>query len=68
MKPRALSVACKGEPTPIAPDARGRLVRPIGIGVDGWREGDYELVLSVRDEVTGARVERREPFALITPR
>jgi VWFA-related protein len=61
-------VVRKGEPTPITPDARGRLVRLIGIGVDGLAEGDYELALSVRDEVTGARIERREPFALVTPR
>jgi VWFA-related protein len=54
----------KGEPTPIASDARGRVVRLIGIGMDGLPEGDYLLVLDVRDEVSGARLERREPFTL----
>ena len=54
----------KGEPTPIAPDARGRVMRLIGLGMDGLPEGDYLLVLDVRDDVSGASVERQEPFTL----
>ena len=54
----------KAEPTPIATDLRGRLVRLIGIGMDGLPEGDYELVLDARDEVSGTHIERHEPFAL----
>ena len=54
----------KGEPTPIASDARGRVVRLVGIGMDGLSEGDYQLVLDVRDEVSGARIQRQEPFTL----
>ena len=54
----------KGEPTPIATDLRGRVVRLIGIGMDGLPEGDYKLVLDVRDEVSGTGIERQEPFAL----
>ena len=54
----------KGEPTPIATDLRGRLVRLIGIGMDGLPEGEYRLRLEVRDEVSGKHLERHEPFAL----
>jgi VWFA-related protein len=54
----------KGEPTPIASDPRGRVVRLVGIGMDGLSEGDYQLVLDVRDEVSGARIQRQEPFTL----
>jgi hypothetical protein len=43
----------------------GRWDRRVGMGVDGLSPGDYELLLSVRDEVSG---ERREPFTLVTPR
>ena len=57
-------VVRKGEPTPIASDPRGRVVRLIGIGMDGLPEGDYKLVLDVRDEVSGTRIERQEHFAL----
>jgi VWFA-related protein len=53
--------------TPIAPDASGRLVRLVGMGLEGMTEGSYELVLKVRDETSGARVERREPFTLAAP-
>jgi hypothetical protein len=53
-----------GEPTPIAPDARGRLVRLVGIGLQGLPEGDYEVVLDVRDEVSGTRLDRTEAFTL----
>jgi len=57
-------VVRKGEPTPIASDRRGRVARLIGLGMDGLPEGDYLLVLGVRDEVAGTHLERREPFAL----
>ena len=51
-------------PTPIAADPYGRLVRLIGMTLDGMAAGPYDLVLDVRDEVSGARVERHEAFAL----
>lgn len=58
------AVVRKAEPTPVAPDPDGRLVRLIGLGLDGLAEGSYELVLQVRDELSALRVERREPFTL----
>jgi hypothetical protein len=54
----------KAPPTPIAPDATGRLVRTVGASLEGLEAGAYELVLEVRDEVSGNRLVRREPFAL----
>jgi VWFA-related protein len=58
------AIVRKADPTPIAADPGGRLVRIVGIGMDGLAEGDYQLVLGVRDDVSGARVERREAFVL----
>ena len=58
------AIVVKVDPTAIVPDPRGRLGRLIGLKVDGWAAGDYELVLDVRDEVAGARVEQRVPFSL----
>jgi VWFA-related protein len=54
----------KADPTPIAADASGRLVRLVGMGLEGMAEGSYDLVLKIRDEVAGAAIERREPFTL----
>jgi hypothetical protein len=54
--------------TPIAADADGRLVRMVGVGLDGLPEGDYEVVLEVHDEVSGQKTERIEPFTLSRPR
>ena len=54
----------KGELTPINADPDGRVVRLIGMGLDGMQEGRYDLVLAVRDEVSGQQIERSEAFAL----
>ena len=48
----------------IAANPDGRLVRFVGIGLDGLAEGGYELFLDVRDEVSGARLQHHEPFTL----
>jgi len=39
-------------------------VRQVGISLEGMEEGPYDLVLDVRDEVSGARLKHREAFAL----
>ncbi len=54
----------KADPTPIVPAADGRLVRTVGASLEGLEEGDYELVLEVRDEVSGNSFVRHEPFTL----
>jgi VWFA-related protein len=57
-------LARKLDPTPIAVDPAGRLVRQVGLSLEGMGEGAYDLVLDVRDEVSGARFKHRESFAL----
>jgi VWFA-related protein len=54
-------------PTRIAADRDGRVVRLVGLGLEGLAEGQYELVLEVTDEVGGGRIERREPFTIGRP-
>jgi VWFA-related protein len=51
-------------PTRVVPDANGRLVRLVGVGLDGIADGTYDLVLQVKDEVSGSTVEQRETFEL----
>ena len=40
-------------PTQIEPDADGPSQRLLGLGLAGFKPGDYTLVLRVTDEVTG---------------
>jgi hypothetical protein len=54
----------RADPSAIAPDDAGRVVRTVGMGVDGLEDGGYELVLQVRDDVRGKVLEQREPFTL----
>ena len=54
----------KVDPTPIAADRDGRVVRQVGLSLEGMKEGPYELVLDVRDEVSGSRLKHRESFML----
>jgi VWFA-related protein len=51
-------------PSLIRPSSLGQLSRFIGAPLEGAAEGDYELVLTLRDEVAGADVEVREPFSI----
>jgi hypothetical protein len=50
--------------SPIAANPDGRVVRFIGMGLDGLEEGGYDLFLHVRDDVSGARLEQDEPLTL----
>jgi len=58
------AVVAEAPATPIAPDRDGYLVRMVGTSLEGLREGAYELVLDVRDEVTGRSVVHRDAFVL----
>jgi VWFA-related protein len=57
-------VVLHADPTPIAADSNGRLVRTAGITLAGMEEGSYDLVLEARDQVGGGQIERHEPFTL----
>lgn len=52
------------EPTRIKPAADGRLSRLVGVSLEGLEPGDYELVLSARDEVAGGAARSSEPFRI----
>jgi VWFA-related protein len=60
-------VVLEATATPITPDRDGRVVRTVGASLQGLATGQYELVLDVRDETTGERIVRHEPFALEGP-
>jgi hypothetical protein len=52
------------DPTPIKPTSLGRLMRLVGTKLEDSPPGDYEMVLSFRDEVAGKTLELKEPFSV----
>ncbi len=59
-------VVRRGPPSLIEASVDGRLVRLLGLPLDGLAEGDYELRLRVEDKGTGETQERVEPLRLTT--
>jgi hypothetical protein len=52
-------------PTPIQPTSLGAFMRFMGINLSEAPPGEYELVLTVRDEVAGKTIESRQAFFLM---
>ena len=52
------------EPSLISPGQAGEISRLMGVPLEGYPPGEYQLVLSVRDEVSGREREQREPFRI----
>jgi VWFA-related protein len=52
------------EPSLISPGSAGEVSRLMGLPLEGYPPGEYELVLTVRDEVSGLAQELREPFRI----
>jgi VWFA-related protein len=57
-------VVRRADPSPITPDADGRVVRLLGFPLAGMADGSYDLVLQVQDLVKGQGIERSERFSL----
>jgi len=55
------------EPTPMQPTSLGALSRLFGFPLKEVPLGEYELVMTVRDEIAGKALERREPFTVVEP-
>jgi VWFA-related protein len=58
------TVVSQGQPAPIRPTPEGRLARLGGVPLKGMPPGRYELVLSLRDDVSGRSMDVREPFSI----
>jgi hypothetical protein len=61
------SVLRAAPPTPIQPTSLGAVMRFMGINLAETPPGEYELVLTVRDEVAGLSVAERQPFTIVPP-
>jgi VWFA-related protein len=52
------------DPSAISPGPSGEVSRLMGLPLEAYPPGEYELVLSVRDEVSGREREERAPFRI----
>ena len=55
------------DPTVIEPTSLGKLSRMLGSGMGEAAAGDYELVIRLKDEISGEGIELVEPFTLAAP-
>jgi hypothetical protein len=60
------TVVRQASPTAIAAGPAEPPVRMYGVNLSGLVPGDYELVVSVRDEIGVNTTEAREPFTVVT--
>lgn len=58
------TVVMRVDPTPMRPTSLGKLSRIVVAPLRGAAPGDYELVLQLKDEVSGSGIEQREPFSV----
>ena len=54
-------------PSLINPTPAGALSRMIGFSLEDAAPGDYEIVMRVKDELSGEALELREPFSVTPP-
>jgi VWFA-related protein len=59
------SVMTRVEPTLIRPTSLGKLSRLVGTSLEWATPGDYEMVLSLKDQVSNRTLEIREPFRVV---
>lgn len=61
------TVVSQVESTPIKPTSLGRVSRFTGMSLKDYSPGEYEIVLSLKDELSGKTVEYAEPFKVTAP-
>ena len=57
----------RDRPTLIVPTSQGTLSRLIGFSLEAATPGDYELLLRIKDELSGKALELHEPFSVSAP-
>jgi VWFA-related protein len=61
------AVHTRAQMSQIRPTSLGNLSRMNGTRLDGAPPGDYEVVIELKDDVSGQTLEIREPFRLVEP-
>jgi VWFA-related protein len=55
------------QPSLISPTSLGQVTRMFGFRLTDTPPGDYEIVMSLRDDVAGQSIELKEPFKVVEP-
>ena len=61
------SVLTGMEPSVINPTSLGQVMRTFGFRLTDAPLGDYEIVMTIRDDIAGRSFEMREPFKVVEP-
>jgi VWFA-related protein len=59
------STVIRLDPTPIRPTSLGKLSRIVGFPLGKAEPGEYEMILQVRDALSGRAIEQHEPFTIV---
>jgi VWFA-related protein len=57
----------RSEMTAIQPGPQGQLSRQVPLSLVGAAAGDYEILLTIEDQVAGRALEVRDPFTVVAP-
>lgn len=61
------SVLTRRDLAPLTPGPQGDISQMVALSLQGASPGEYEIVLNVRDEVSGQLLEVRDPFTVVAP-
>src|SRR6185436_12656576 len=64
LRKRGGAVVGRAEPTTVTPTSLGAVIRLIQIPLSIASPGEYDLVLTVQDEISGGTIEKAEPFVV----
>jgi hypothetical protein len=67
IKNAAGETVVRRDPTVITPTSLGKLSRMVGEPLEDAAPGEYEMVISLRDELGDQALELREPFSIVSP-
>jgi hypothetical protein len=61
------SIFTSMEPSVINPTSLGKVTRLFGFRHTDAPQGEYEILMTIRDELAGESMEIREPFTVVAP-
>ena len=61
------TVLTGSQPSVINPTSLGQVMRTFGFRLTDAPIGDYEIVMTIRDDIAGRSFEMREPFKVVEP-
>jgi len=62
------TVITEQDPSIITPTSLGKVSRRVGFPLEAAAAGEYEMILTVKDETSGKAIEAKEPFTVVSSR